>query len=92
MNRPRKTKGPYPPCFYLKHGAFYLVRKNKWTRLGTDLGVALGEYGRLMGTAGTRGMPKLIDTALKVIEPKLAKSTREQYKHAAEILKRKLAS
>lgn len=90
MNRPRKNKGPYPPCFYEKHGAFYLVRENKWTRLGADLAVALGEYGRLMGTAGTRGMPKLIDSTLKEIEPKLADSTRDQYKHAAEILKRKL--
>lgn len=90
MNRPRKNKGPYPPCFYQKHGAFYLVRDNKWTRLGADLGVALAEYGRLMGTAGARGMPKLIDVALKLIEPRLAKSTRAQYKHAASILKRKL--
>lgn len=90
MNRPRKNKGPYPPCFYEKHGAFYLVRENKWTRLGADLGVALAEYGRIMGTAGTRGMPRLIDEALKTIAPNLAVSTKAQYEHAAEILKRKL--
>lgn len=90
MNRPRKNKGPFPPCFYEKHGAYYLVRENKWARLGSDLGVALGEYGRLMGTAGTRGMPRLIGEALKEIEPKLAESSRAQYRHAGEILKRKL--
>ena len=90
MNRPRKNKGPYPPCFYEKHGAFYLVRENKWTRLGSELGLALAEYARLMGTAGTRGMPKLIDSALKEISPRLKENTRDQYEHAAEILKRKL--
>lgn len=91
MNRPRKTKGPYPPCFYEKHGAYYLVKANKWTRLGSDLAPALAEYGRLIQAPALTGTPKLIDDVLKSIEPRLAKSTREQYKHAGEILKRKLA-
>lgn len=88
MNRPRKAKGPYPPCFYAKHGAFYLVKQNKWTRLGTDLALALSEYGRLMGAGQTGGMVKLIDQVLPTL--KVAANTRAQYKHAGVILKRKL--
>lgn len=90
MNRPRKAKGPYPPCFYLKHGAYYLVRDNKWIRLGGDLGVALGEYAHLMETARLGGMPKLIDDVVRDLPKTLAASTLAQYKAAAEILKRKL--
>ena len=91
MNRPRKSKGPYPPCFYAKHGAFYLVKANKWTRLGTDLGLALTEYARHMQTGEQRGMPKLIDDVLAKVKPRLAESTQEQYAYAAKVLKRKLA-
>jgi integrase len=88
LNRPRKTKGPYPPCFYAKHGAFYLVRANKWTRLGSDLSLALAEYGRLMGAAKVGGMSKLIDSVFAGV--KVADNTRTQYRYAADVLKRKL--
>jgi integrase len=91
VNRPRKSKGPFPPCFYPKHGAFYLVRKNQWTRLGSDLSLALAEYGRLMQGPKQGGMQKLIDEVLVAAKPKLAKSTAAQYTYAATILKRKLA-
>jgi integrase len=78
VNRPRKTKGPYPPCFYEKHGAFYLEKANMWARLGSDLALALAEYGRLVRAPTQKGMPQLIDDVLKHIEPKLAQSTRDQ--------------
>lgn len=91
MNRPRKAKGPYPPCFYSKHGAFYLVRANKWTRLGTDLPAALAEYGRLMGDAKVGGMPKMIEDFYGALPKSLAASTRQQYRYAANTLKRKTA-
>lgn len=90
MNRPRKTKGPYPPCFYAKHGAFYLVKANTWIRLGTDLGLALAEYARHMQTGDARGMPKLIDEVLAKVRPRLADSTQEQYAYAAKLLKKAL--
>jgi integrase len=90
VNRPRKMKGPYPPCFYPKHGAFYLVRKNKWTRLGTDLALSLAEYARLMEGERLGGMPALIDAALPGILKDRAASTQAQYKYAAATLKRKL--
>ena len=45
--RPRKTDRHLPPCVYLRHGAYYLVRRGKWTRLAADLPDALKEYARL---------------------------------------------
>lgn len=90
MNRPRKARGPYPPCFYFKHGAYWLVKANKWTRLGSDLGLALAEYARMVGSKKLGGMSALIDTTLKAITPRLAASTADQYTYAAEVLKRKL--
>lgn len=91
VNRPRKTKGPYPPCFYAKHGAFYLVKANKWIRLGADYGLALAEYARHMQTGDARGMPKLIDEVLAKVKPRLADSTADQYAYAAKLLKKALA-
>jgi integrase len=91
VNRPRKSKGPYPPCFYQKHGAFYLVRANKWTRLGSDLSLALAEYGRLMEGAKVGGMPKAIDDYYAALPATLSKATKNQYRYAATVLKRKLA-
>lgn len=90
MNRPRKTKGPYPPCFYQKHGAFYLVKGGKWTRLGSDLSLALGEYGQLMQAEKLGGMPKAIEDYYGNLPAKLAQNTKDQYRYAADILKRKL--
>lgn len=91
MNRPRKAKGPYPPCFYSKHGAFYLVRANKWTRLGTDLAASLAEYGRLVGEASKGGMPKMVEDFYGRLPKTLAATTRQQYRYAADTLKRKTA-
>jgi integrase len=90
MNRPRKSRGPYPPSFYLKHGAFYLVRRNKWIRLGTDLGLALAEYARIMEGEKAGGMPGLIAAALPGIISGKADTTRSQYTTAAATLSRKL--
>lgn len=90
MNRPRKAKGPYPPCFYAKHGAFYLVKANKWTRLGDDLATALAEYGRLMSAPKQGEMAKLIDAAMPSILRGKADNTKLQYDIAANTLKRKL--
>ncbi len=88
MNRPRKAKGPYPPCFYQKHGSFYIVRQNKWKNLGHHLGDALAEYARIMGPARETALGKLVDDVLN--GKARSKSTQKQYAHAASILKRKL--
>ena len=44
--RPRKTDRHLPACVYLRHGAYWLVKRGKWTRLGADLATALAEYAR----------------------------------------------
>lgn len=92
MNRPRKSKGPYPPCFYFKHNAFYVVRQNKWIPLGKDYALALAEYGRIMGTARVGGMPKAIEDFYGNLPKDLAQATKDQYRYAADVLKRKLAA
>lgn len=83
-------KRPFPPCFYLKHGAYYLVKNNKWTPLGRELPTALAEYGRRTQQAKATGMAKLIDAALPSICQGKAENTARQYEAAAKILKRKL--
>lgn len=78
---------------YFKHGAYYLVKKGKWTPLGADYTAALTEYGKLM-TGPKGGMPDLIDVVLAEMKKRkkpLAKSTLEQYTIAAKKLKKSLA-
>lgn len=89
MARPRKTNTHLPPCVYPRHGAFWLVKGGKWTRLGATLEDALVEYAR-MHDAPRGGMPKLIDEVLEHIRPNLAKNTIAQYDIAARKLKKML--
>lgn len=93
MNRPRSSQRHLPPCVYLKHGAYWLVKKGKWTRLGDDLATALVEYAKTV-EAPRGGMDDLIERAFKAhsTNPKrpLAANTVAQYRIAADILKRKL--
>ncbi len=99
MNRPRKKDRHLPACMYHKHGAFYLVRRGVWRRLGTELQPALREYARLIAApaaATARGMPALIDTMLPRVlkdrqtgKPKAAE-TQRQYRACADILREML--
>lgn len=85
--RPRKKNRHLPPCVYEKHGAYWYVKKGKWTRLGSELHAALVEYARLSAAQGT-GMPALIDRAWPEITRDLKSSTVKQYRYAADELKR----
>ncbi len=76
---------------YMKHGAYYLVRKGKWERLGSDYQDALLVYARLVGGSGKGGMAKLIDEALDAMKHRLADNTVKQYEAAAARLKEYLA-
>ncbi len=49
-----------PRWMHEKHGAYYLVRKNKWHRLAGNLHDALVEYARL--TAG-EGRPCILSVS-----------------------------
>ena len=70
---------------YFKHGAYWLVKKGKWTRLGDDLAAALGEYAKTV-EAPQGGMAQLIEKVYQHHCPSLAKNTREQYRQAADRL------
>lgn len=76
-------------CVYWKHGAYWLVKKGKWTRIGTTLAEALAQYAKLQQEP-KGGMADLVDRAFAHHAPGLSKSTKAQYRQAATILKRKL--
>jgi integrase len=90
MNRPRKKDRDLPACVYRKHGAYYLVRKGKWKRIGTTLTDALAAYAEVM-EAPRGGMDTLIDEALEAMRGRLKKNTIEQYELVAKKLKKMLA-
>jgi len=83
--RPRKSNRHLPPCVYLRHGAYWLVKRGKWTRLGSELPGALAEYGRRTTPAAAGAMPALIFEAIAAI-PNIAFSTRRQYDLAGRML------
>jgi len=84
--RPRTKNRDLPPCVYLKHGAYYLVKQGKWQRLGGDLMSALLEYARSVGSP-LDGVPDLIDKALPSILEDVKESTSKQYQYCARLLK-----
>lgn len=93
--RQRKKDRHLPPCMYFKHGAFWHVRRGKWTRLGTDLQAALHEYARIVAQPAD-GMAKLIEDALpEILKGRkgkgLAPITVKQYTIAARRLQKILA-
>lgn len=85
MGRPRKKDRHLPPCVFHKHGAFYLVRNAKWTRLGADLPAALREYARLHAHAAG-GMAELISKAMPSITQGRAPATVKLYELAGKKL------
>ena len=58
--RPRKQQRNLPPCVYSKHGAYWYVKKGRWTRLGTDLRPSPEKYASLH-TAPKGEMPDLTE-------------------------------
>lgn len=80
------------PCVYWKHGAYWLVKKGQWTRIGSTLEEALSEYGRRVQEAKDGKLPALIETTFQhhVRVNGLAASTKQQYRLAADVLKRRL--
>lgn len=90
MNRPRKKDRDLPACVYRKHGAYYLVRKGRWKRIGVTMTEALEAYAEVMESP-RGGMNTLIDDALDAMRPRLKKNTIDQYTVAAKKLKILLA-
>lgn len=89
MNRPRRANPDgLPPCVYWKNGAFWLVKKRKWTRLAKDRREALTEYARITSAPKTGSMPALIDriVTLHCRVKKLSPQTVNAYASAAKRL------
>lgn len=82
------------PCVYWKHGAYWLVKRGKWERIGSTLTDALAEYARRQDVAKAGKLPALIETTLQhhAKAKKLSASTRAQYRLAADVLKRRFAA
>lgn len=89
MNRPRKHNKHLPRGMYLRHGAYYLVRKGRWEPLGRDLSGALKKYADTL-EAPQGGMIELIDTALVHILRDVRPNTAKCYRQAAGRLKQAL--
>jgi integrase len=89
--RPRKKNRHLPPCVYLSHGAYYLVRKNVWEPLGRDLSGALAEYARRVAETPKGSMGELIERVLAHIAPKKSTITNKQYRTIGNKLKEILA-
>lgn len=88
--RPRQKDRHLPSCVYLRHGAYWLVKRGKWTRLAADLPAALAEYARIVShPAG--GMPALIEETLPAILAGKRPATVKQYRIAARRLQEILA-
>lgn len=88
--RPRKQNRHLPACVYQKHGAYYYVKNNKWTRLGDNLHDALLAYARIVAVP-TEGVPSLIEKAMPFILDKVSESTQKQYLYCERLLKEMFA-
>jgi integrase len=84
--RPRKKDRHLPPCVYIKHSAYWLVKAGKWTRLGADLPTALREYAKMASTT-QNGMDGLLNRWLESITGTVADNTLAAYTQAAKRVK-----
>jgi len=85
MNRPRKKDTHLPQCVYHRNGAYFYVKRGKWTRLGATLKEATAKWASLYeGEPGS--MAALIAKALPVICKGKKPNTASQYRHAAKKL------
>lgn len=89
MARKRKHDRHLPPCVYQRHGAYWYVKRGKWTRLGATLPESLQAYAAILAEP-SGSMGALIDKALAHIRPDIGESTYRQYQIAARHLKRRL--
>jgi integrase len=70
MPRPRKHDKHLPQYMRFKHGAYYFVRKDKWTRLSTSLHEAFAKYSMMMTPDGKIStMSDLFDRYIAEVVP-----------------------
>jgi integrase len=88
--RPRGGDKHLPPCVFHRHGAFYYVKRGKWTKLGSTLTSALAEYSRIIAPP-IGGCDELLNRTLDRCKETVKKNTYEQYALACKKLKPILA-
>lgn len=81
--RPRKKDRHLPRCVYHRHGAYWLVKNGKWTRLGKTLPRELERRVNLTRSA----IGDLIDDAMASIRPSISAGTWKNYLTAADKIK-----
>lgn len=75
-----------PPCVYHKHGAYYLVKRNKWTRLGSTMAEMYAAIGRI--EAGeVRTFSDLLSRYEREVIPDKAPATRRDQRRQAKLLR-----
>lgn len=57
-----------PVRMHEKHGAFYYVHRNKWTRLGSDYAEAIKKYSLLIIDKKSGDLPEFISRLLKRLQ------------------------
>lgn len=77
--RPRKKDKHLPPCVFVRNGAYYYVKQNKWEQIGKDLPTALKNYAKKL-SAPTSKMPALLERYIASLT--LADNTIKSYKVA----------
>jgi integrase len=87
MPRPRQRDKHLPPCVYHRHGAYYLVRRGVWTRLGADLPSALAAYARGITAGPATTLAQLLDATVADAAQRVTPGTLAAYRRAAEVLK-----
>ena len=79
-----------PPCMYAKHGAYYIVKRNKWTLLAKTLPAALRRYAEIIDS-GNGLMDDLIDDTITEAQRGCADNTLKTYRRAATAIKKAFA-
>jgi len=83
-------KRKLPPCMHESHGAYYLVKRNKWTKLGRTLSAALRAYAEIIDS-GQGGLDELIDDTIAEAQKTCADNTMLTYRRAAKAIKKAFA-
>lgn len=73
-----------PRWMHQKHGAYYLVRNNKWTRLSRNLHDALVEYARLTAGPTDGALADLVSRVLADMRETVSEGTYSNYKSSAK--------
>jgi integrase len=92
--RRRTRDTDLPACVYRRHGAYWLVKRGKWRRLGADLRTALAAYASAieslsaMPAENGAGLARLIDEVMPELVRGKSRNTTKNYMLSARTLRR----